>query len=1245
MDPNIPQKHIDRLRGDPLSAPAFDARYGSGQAARILSQAEGQPAIPQHHIDRLRNDPESAPIFDQKYGAGQAAKILRNQVEPPIPQHHIERLRGDPASAPAFDQKYGVGQAARILATPPDAGKGFVGTAADMAKGAVRGGINTVNETAQAIRAVGGFFGGDALQNTFGDLTYGPDGLKWSSPEELQAARTAGTLGEEPTLPNLKETETLAGGITEGVSQFLTGLAGLGKFTKLAKLDGAIGAGGKIADAAVRSATVSAVAFDPFDGNLANFVERYPSLQNPVTDFLAVKDDDSQAEARLKNALADMVVGIPLDLTLKGLKALRARRQGRLEDAEKHLEELADADVGPNPKTPAEAPAGAQTGTPNVDGLVKDVAGAEGRSASVAKVAGQEPQALPQLPKRPIKLDEGTAKSLTDSIRASVDRAKASENGPVDAGLGDPFNDFFRDNQDFNVNKLLETGGDGVRSALYIMEDIGEAYRPQIDAARGGETRSFETVRAAAASMARMTGNDPGRFLAALVDDAKSMKAVESRLYAYKNFTLTLADSVKRLAQQVEEGVPGKFGSMDALATEFARRAEFLANVQSMTKAVQSGTARAVSAGRLGAKVSPAMTRAIESGNFGAAGSADLATIQRVAKAVASSGSPEEVLKATRMSLADKTGEAVYRFWINSILSGPATHLVNGTSNFVKAAAQTGEEYLAGVYGGNAKQRAVAVRTFAEMAHQTVEAWRVARKALNAGENILDDKALVTDRANFTQVSAEDLAKAIESGQYGAAILKAGHALFNYPTRLLASEDEFFKQISYRARVSAKAQVDGQALGLKGADLANFVEDRMAKAIDQTNGSAYGPDGKPLDEDALLYAQQATFTQPLTRGGFAEGIQTFANRSPWMRLVLPFIKTPTNVLSDWWQRSPLHLQNYEDLAAGGERRAKAAARLTTGAAFYTTAGLLVNSGVITGSGPNDPETKKLWKAAGNQPYSLKVGDKWVAYNRMDPFGMFFGLAADIGDIAQHTESREAGELGEMALMAFSRNLSNKTYLRGLADVMDALFERGPQVDEKVSRLLQSYASGFTPFSGYLNGVKDDPHMREVRSMADAAANRIPGLSAALDPQRNILGEITMASEAGGLSPWAITTDKPDPLAEELVRLFDVTGEKMMKPPKVTGKVDWTEFKNERGQSAYDRFLQLHDELGLRKAMQGALGTPGWARLGDQGRVEIFRSVQSRVRSAARAKLFQEFPELRNAVIEQERLERLSMLRR
>ncbi|MEL6922279.1 MAG: hypothetical protein AAFO77_14925, partial [Pseudomonadota bacterium] len=74
-------------------------------------------------------------------------------------------------------------------------------------------------------------------------------------------------------------------------------------------------AAGAIADATV---------FDPHEQRLANLVQRYPQLRNPVTEFLASDPSDTAAEGRLKNALEGLLFGAVLDRFVSGLRVMRS---------------------------------------------------------------------------------------------------------------------------------------------------------------------------------------------------------------------------------------------------------------------------------------------------------------------------------------------------------------------------------------------------------------------------------------------------------------------------------------------------------------------------------------------------------------------------------------------------------------------------------------------------------------------------------------------------------------------------------------------------------------------------------------------------------------------------------------------------------------------------------------------------------------------------------------------------------
>lgn len=108
------------------------------------------------------------------------------------------------------------------------------------------------------------------------------------------------------------ERESALNGIVRGVSQFGTGMVGLGKILEGVQI---ASKGGQIAKGILEAATVGAVAFDPHEERLSNLVQSYPKLANPITDYLAADPKDSNAEGRFKAALES----IGMDLALVGL--------------------------------------------------------------------------------------------------------------------------------------------------------------------------------------------------------------------------------------------------------------------------------------------------------------------------------------------------------------------------------------------------------------------------------------------------------------------------------------------------------------------------------------------------------------------------------------------------------------------------------------------------------------------------------------------------------------------------------------------------------------------------------------------------------------------------------------------------------------------------------------------------------------------------------------------------------------
>src|SRR3546814_12732859 len=93
--------------------------------------------------------------------------------------------------------------------------------------------------------------------------------------------------------------------------------------------------------------------------------------------------------------------------------------------------------------------------------------------------------------------------------------------------------------------------------------------------------------------------------------------------------------------------------------------------------------------------------------------------------------------------------------------------------------------------------------------------------------------------------------------------------------------------------------------------------------------------GNPTDEmmeKALDYGRYLTFQRPLG-DGLAGGLSRITQNQPIFKAVLPFIRTPTNLIKFTAERSPLAPMVKEwrrDFAAGGARRDLAIAKVMVG---------------------------------------------------------------------------------------------------------------------------------------------------------------------------------------------------------------------------------------------------------------------------------------------------------------------------
>jgi len=179
------------------------------------------------------------------------------------------------------------------------------------------------------------------------------------------------------------------------------------------------------------------------------------------------------------------------------------------------------------------------------------------------------------------------------------------------------------------------------------------------------------------------------------------------------------------------------------------------------------------------------------------------------------------------------------------------------------------------------------------------------------------------------------------------------------------------------------------------------------------------------------------------------------------------------------------IENADDLA---NAKALQNGRLMLGGSIITMASMHYLSGNLTGNGPNDYSTRKVWEDAGWVPRSIKIGDVWVSYESMEPFSNILASIADLGD-NQRLMGDEFVEKGLLAnALILSKGMISKTYLQGMQQLTD-LFGNDPKKLEKIAANLMNNT---LPLSSLRNeiGRVITPHTRELQSgLLDSIRNR------------------------------------------------------------------------------------------------------------------------------------------------------------
>ena len=1065
-----------------------------------------------------------------------------------------------------------------------------LGGVVDAGKSALRL-IEGIGQDAKRKFGVGGFTFGDNAENGYVQYHTYDDVI--NNKIKLPVSGDPTKIGDsafENVLPDVDEPDTASGAVTRSISQFLSGWYLTAPVKPLQFVKGAktIKNFGK---ATTRGAVADFVAFDEETGRFMDMVNtQFPSLQNPLFEYLSSEGkEESFYEARLKNAIEGALLGGVVEGTIRGtapflksqltgfaqwIKLKRKSIAGEAVDSaklariEKELVQQAEENF-------------TASGRKSTQKVVDSILGEAGTSQKIAGV-------LEDIKKT--ATDEELSKRIVDNFSGYMERVQKGE-------------------RNLNWRDIDESLDLGLSPRAYADTNFGiialNAMRKVINAEKKFDVMSTEIIQ----RQATKQGYDIIQTTKMLGQLGNKLEEGLKFMYASQAIQQNLADALYKMSVGLAKGTK-EFTENEAKITT-----ALLMRLMRFDDKVASNLGRGLNLRGI------LKDRNVDIGNdqiLNLVRNMDTwpGSFEAFYKGVAQVRDKNMLTRIVDFMFRNRIWNRANELWMSFALSNPKTQIINVVSTANNLFLRPAQSWVGSklTWGMDDFTRQAMKEHGTDIA-STVAGYRsylsdalvFTKKAFNDEDSILFGGSTKFDTNT----------KALGTGKVARAV--------RIPLRGLTAMDEFFKQISYRARLSSMATREAInnnksqekiVLTLKDGTKISEFDEAVAKRF-RAGFDDSGVIG--IDKEASRFAKEVTFTKELD--GTLAYIQRMVNEVPILKQILPFVKTPANLAIQAIEMTPAGLvgknwKHFTGASRDAVRIAEVRGRVAVGTTILSSIALLNLTGIITGGYHPDKNVRRLQQSQGFQPYSIKIGDSYVEYGRLDPIGMLIGLVADYGNIYndlneadrekvennllsfmvnQQTGAEEDlgldTKIANMAIATYKagfKNIASKTYLKGLVDFVSSF--DGNQVDKKGLWWLENKVGSYVP--NILSKVMNDPFLRETDGFMQAIQKRLGGTG--LPKTYNVLGEpiISTQGNVGRLfnsifNPFTFRTQKDDKVLKMLIE--NEINIPALNP--VVKGVDLRQFVNpETGKTAFEEYNEEIGKSGLRKNLEFLMKT-------------------------------------------------------
>lgn len=528
----------------------------------------------------------------------------------------------------------------------------------------------------------------------------------------------------------------------------------------------------------------------------------------------------------------------------------------------------------------------------------------------------------------------------------------------------------------------------------------------------------------------------------------------------------------------------------------------------------------------------------------------------------------------------------VTEIYYNSILSGPKTHIVNSLSNTANTFVSPVERVASAIVEVplSALQRRARARFFNEV---PADAW-------GAVSGLKDGFRAFASTYKYG-ISPEQASK-FEMRNVRAFKGKLGRVI-NFPSTLLEAADSLMKSVNYRAAYEATAKRMIGRKGLTGEAAINALAE-----LKKNPTKALLEEAERVAETRLYRAEPGKFTANIM--GLRETVDIKGFKP--LRYIIPFVRTPANLLKYGLERSPagwLNPKLWQNIAAKNPEAADQIGRATLGSISAAAIAWYAHEGFITGAAPTSVAERDRFYRDGKQPFAIRIGNKWVSYQRLEPFNQTFALVAAALDAMKDREKDAVDKVGQ-AVSTIGQNMVSQTYLSGLSDLINAISEP----ERYAGNILTRFGTALlVPASSLTRTVAQtiDRTVRKPENFGDTLKTAIPGLSQQVPERQTVFGE-AVVRQSPAWSPINVTPAEETELTRELDRLkvnIGFTGKSIAGVPLTT-----------KEQADYQRLAGQQ----IKKNITAVISSSSYKSLNDESKEKAIQAAADKAKETARS---------------------------